>query len=210
MQGALVVDQQADGCRLGSVMLSSEDVDRHNPGPRRPNSNPLWCDATVFGRLLLLFVTVPLVELYLLLSVASVTGVFSTVALVIVTGVIGSYLARREGAGVLRRVRESMAAGRMPAGEMQDGLMIVFAAALLLTPGILTDAIGFLLLTAAGRAFFRKQIASRFFAGSSVQVRTFGSFESTGSAGRGASSGAKVRRDDGNTIDAAAVRRVES
>lgn len=160
-------------------------------------------DETVFARLLLLFIIVPLIELYLLLRIASVTGVISTVALVVVTGVIGSYLARREGVGVLGRVRESMAAGRIPAGELQDGLMIVFAAALLLTPGILTDLFGFSLLTAPGRAFFRRHVISRLFAGASVHVRSFGSAESTKSS-------THPRGRDSNTIDAAAVRQVKS
>lgn len=132
----------------------------------------------MFGRILFLFIAVPLVELYLLLRLASTMGVVSTVALVVITGLIGSYLARREGLTTLQRCRESMAAGKIPTGELQDGLMIVFAAALLLTPGMLTDAVGFSLLTKPGRNFFRHQVLKRLFAGGSIQFRTFGSSSS--------------------------------
>ena len=112
-------------------------------------------------RLLLAFTLIPLVELFLLLRFAQLTGPLTTVAVVIITGVIGSLLARRQGLLTWRRFRMALAEGRMPAREIQDGLLIAFAAALLLTPGLLTDAIGFLLLIPRFRAVARRYMASR-------------------------------------------------
>src|SRR6056297_2083654 len=124
-------------------------------------------------RLLLLFVTVPLIELYLLLQLASVTGAGATFLLVIITGIIGSWLAKREGVIAWQKFHAAVGEGRVPGREIQDGLMIVFAAALLLTPGILTDILGFVLLVPAGRNLIRKYVLSRISRGfRSVQVRT--------------------------------------
>ena len=124
-------------------------------------------------RLLILFVTVPLIELYLLLKLASVTGVGATVLLVIVTGVIGSWLAKREGLIAWQKFHAALAGGRMPSREIQDGLMIVFSAALLLTPGLLTDIVGFLMLIPFGRNLIRKFVLSRLFQGfGSIQIHT--------------------------------------
>jgi len=127
----------------------------------------------MFARLLLLFVTVPLVELYLLLQLASLTGAAATFCLVLITGIIGSWLAKREGMIAWQQFHATLAKGGVPSREIQDGLMIVFAGALLLTPGILTDAVGFFLLIPMGRNLVRRYfLAGRFRGFSSVQVRT--------------------------------------
>ncbi|KAA5541087.1 FxsA family protein [Roseiconus nitratireducens] len=135
----------------------------------------------MFLRLLILFITVPLVELYLLLQLADVTGAGATFLLVIITGIIGSALAKREGVMAWQKFQEALRAGRVPGAEIQDGLMIVFAAALLLTPGLLTDAVGFLLLVPLGRKLMRKYVFSRWFRGfGAVQIRST-TFESNSS-----------------------------
>ena len=121
-------------------------------------------------RLLAAFILVPLVELYLLLQLSQITSVTTTLAIVIVTGIIGTFLARREGLMAWIRFQTALAEGRMPSREIQDGLMIVFAAALLLTPGLLTDAVGFLLLIPPGRNLIRRFVLSRFIRGFSVTV----------------------------------------
>ncbi len=117
-------------------------------------------------KLLAAFILIPLVELVLLLRMAEATNWLTTLAIVIITGVIGSILARREGLAAILRFREALAAGRMPGREIQDGLMIAFAAALLLTPGLITDGLGFFLLTPFGRrtvgGYFRRRYAGRF------------------------------------------------
>ncbi len=116
--------------------------------------------ALMFLRLLLLFTVVPLIELYLLITIGGVIGVMPTIAIVIGTGVLGAWLARWQGLAVLRRISDEMAAGRLPTDALIDGLLILVAAAVLLTPGLLTDSLGFLLLVPASRAVVRKIVAS--------------------------------------------------
>jgi len=116
----------------------------------------------MFVRLLLLFTVVPLVELFLLVKLGTVVGVGPTIGLVIFTGVLGAWLARQQGLGVLRRLRVELAEGRLPAGALIDGLLILVAGAVLLTPGLLTDALGFVLLVPPSRAVVRRIVAARF------------------------------------------------
>ena len=116
----------------------------------------------MFLRLLLLFTIVPLLELFLLVKLGAVVGVGPTVALVIFTGVLGAWLARQQGLGVLRRLSEDLAKGRLPAETLVDGLLILIAGAVLLTPGLLTDALGFLLLVPKSRAVVHKAAVARF------------------------------------------------
>jgi UPF0716 protein FxsA len=115
----------------------------------------------MFLRLLLLFTVVPLVELFLLVKLGTVIGIGPTVLIVICTGVLGAWLARWQGLGVLRRVSEDLAEGRLPADALIDGLLILIAGAVLLTPGLITDALGFLLLVPQGRAVVRRTVAAR-------------------------------------------------
>ena len=115
----------------------------------------------MFLRLLLLFTIVPLVELFLLVKLGTVIGIGATVLIVICTGVLGAWLARWQGLGVLRRLSEDLAKGRLPADALIDGLLILIAGAVLLTPGLITDALGFLLLVPQGRAVVRKVVAAR-------------------------------------------------
>ncbi len=98
------------------------------------------------GRLLLLFIAVPAVELALLIEVGSRIGTLATLGLIVATGIAGAALARRQGLGVLRKMQAEVAEGRLPADSLVDGVFILVAAALLVTPGILTDAFGLLCL----------------------------------------------------------------
>lgn len=95
---------------------------------------------------LLLFIGVPLIEIALFIQVGGQLGVFNTVALVVLTAIIGVALLRWQGLETLTRARARMERGQMPAREMAEGLMLLVAGALLLTPGFFTDALGFLLL----------------------------------------------------------------
>jgi len=113
-------------------------------------------------RLFLLFTLVPLVELCLLLVLAKWTGLAFTLALVIVTGVVGAWLARQQGLRCWRRVHEMMAAGQLPGDPLMDGLMILVAGALLVTPGVLTDLVGFALLTPPLRRVVKGWLKRRF------------------------------------------------
>ena len=153
-------------------------------------------------RLLAAFILVPLVELYLLLWLADLTNVLTTIAVVVVTGIIGSLLAKREGLIAWHRFRTALGQGRMPSQEIQDGLMIVFAAALLLTPGLLTDALGFVLLVPAGRDLIRRLVLKRMKGRFNVQVTS----TRYPRADTPYASSAR-RRNNGYTIDAESVSR---
>lgn len=102
-------------------------------------------------RLLVLFTTVPLIELALLLWIGRHLGVLPTVLLIFVTGALGATLARHQGLATWRRFQAASAAGRLPGQELVEGLLILLAGAVLLTPGVLTDAAGFLLLVPSVR-----------------------------------------------------------
>ena len=110
----------------------------------------------MFLRLLLLLIVVPLVELWLLLQLHEATSLAFTLGLVIATGFIGAALARQQGVTTIGRIRTELNAGRMPTASLQDGMMILLAAVLLVTPGLLTDMLGFGLLT----PWFRRGIRS--------------------------------------------------
>ncbi|MEO8495828.1 MAG: FxsA family protein [Planctomycetota bacterium] len=116
----------------------------------------------MFFYLLLLFMVVPFVELAILLKLAEMTSWWHTLLLVIVTGVVGSWLARSQGIRTYRKIRESLAAGQMPTDSLIDAAMIFVAGALLLTPGILTDLLGFSLLFPPTRLLYRRWLVKRF------------------------------------------------
>jgi UPF0716 protein FxsA len=97
-------------------------------------------------RLFLLFTVVPLMELYLLIRLGAYLGVLDTLAIVISTGIVGGLLARSQGLAVLNRIRMELAEGRIPAESLFDGVMILVAGVLLITPGLLTDSLGLCLL----------------------------------------------------------------
>jgi len=110
-------------------------------------------------KLIVLLTLVPLVELYLLVQLTIWSGSFwITVGLIVGTGVVGAALARMEGLRVVRSMQEEIGAGRLPTDHMLDGVLILVAGALLLTPGLLTDAAGFLLLIPPSRAIIRRVV----------------------------------------------------
>ncbi len=112
----------------------------------------------MFAQLLTLFVVVPFVELYILIELGSRIGVAATLGIVIITGIVGAYLAKYEGLYVLRRIQMELASGSMPADALFDGVLVLIGGVLLLTPGILTDATGFLLLLPGSRGVFKMYI----------------------------------------------------
>lgn len=97
--------------------------------------------------LLLIFLIVPLIEIYLLIKVGSMVGAGFTIFLVVFTAVLGAFLVRIQGFSTLARVQRQVAKGQVPAMEMLEGLGLFLAGALLLTPGFFTDAFGFIILT---------------------------------------------------------------
>jgi UPF0716 protein FxsA len=116
----------------------------------------------MLGRLLLLFLLTPAIELGLLIQVSELIGFELTIGLIIVTGIAGSYLARREGLNTWRRLNERLNAGDLPGKELIDGVIILMAGALLVTPGVLTDVVGFLGLLPPTRALIRRFVMRRF------------------------------------------------
>jgi UPF0716 protein FxsA len=115
----------------------------------------------VFPLLAVLFLAVPLAELYVLIQVGQVIGVLETLGLLVLISVIGAWLAKREGVGVLRRMQAAVNAGRVPGTELVDGFLILLAAAFMLTPGFLTDIVAILLLLPPIRAGVRRALRHR-------------------------------------------------
>ncbi|MBW2029331.1 MAG: membrane protein FxsA [Deltaproteobacteria bacterium] len=103
-------------------------------------------------KLFLLFTIIPFLEIYVLIEVGRYVGALNTVAIVILTGFLGAYLARLQGISTLHRVRVALDRGEIPAEEMLDALLILIAGIVLLTPGFLTDTFGILLLIPQTRA----------------------------------------------------------
>ena len=135
------------------------------------------------GRLLLLFVSVPVIELVLLIEIGQRVGTLATIGLIIVTGVVGASLARQQGLATLGRVRADLNDGRLPAESLMDGVLILIAAAVLLTPGVLTDAVGFLLLIPVCRRWLKQWLKRKFervARAGTVNVSSFGGASGTG------------------------------
>ena len=105
--------------------------------------------------LFVIFLVVPILELYVIVEVAGSLGVVPTLALLIAVSLFGTWLVWREGLGVVRRAREALGRGDLPTNEMLNGLLILVGGVLLLTPGFLTDAVGFVLLVPPTRALVR-------------------------------------------------------
>jgi len=100
----------------------------------------------LFRILFILFLTIPLIEIYLFIQVGEVIGGFATIFLIVFTAVLGVWLLRWQGLITLNRLQTTMAQGELPAVPLIEGMMLLVAGALLLTPGFFTDTIGFILL----------------------------------------------------------------
>ena len=106
----------------------------------------------------LLFVVVPVLEIYLLIQAGQVIGVWWTVLLLIATGILGSYLVKLEGGRAWRALREALNQGRMPARELADGALILVGGTLLLTPGFVTDIAGLFCILPFTRPLARRAL----------------------------------------------------
>ena len=107
-------------------------------------------------KLLLLFLIIPMVELFFLIEIGKAIGTLEVILLTIATGIAGAALAKYQGLSILRKIQKEMAEGRIPAANLIDGLMILIGGILLLTPGVLTDAIGFLCLIPWTRVLMKR------------------------------------------------------
>jgi UPF0716 protein FxsA len=126
--------------------------------------------------LVLLFIVVPIVEIYVIIQVGQAIGALWTIALLVADSILGSVMMRSQGRAAWRRFNDAVAAGRVPAREVLDGVLVIFGGALLLTPGFVTDIFGLLFLLPPTRAAIRGLLVRR------VAGRVF--FAVPGSVGR--------------------------
>lgn len=108
----------------------------------------------IFRSLFLVFLIVPILEIFLLIKVGGIIGAIPTILAIVATAAIGAFLIRNQGISTLNRVQNSMQKGEIPAIEMFEGLILLICGALLLTPGFFTDAIGFIALIPTTRRLF--------------------------------------------------------
>ena len=148
----------------------------------------------MFGKLLLLFILVPTAELYLFMKIGSRLGLGPTLAIIIVTAILGASLTKSQGRRAIEKFQAATTAGRMPAKEAIDGLMILLAGAVLITPGFLTDTVGFLLLLPSFRAIVAGYAGKRL--KGKIQVVTPGMPNQSAQEQKPES-----KLDDGNVID---------
>ena len=120
--------------------------------------------------LFILFVLLPALELYVLIQIGTVIGAWNTFLLILATGLFGSWLAKSQGLATWRAMNKRFNNGQIPGKELIDGAIILVCAALLLTPGVLTDAIGLAGLVPCTRSIFRKTLISVFSANPAGRV----------------------------------------
>jgi UPF0716 protein FxsA len=116
----------------------------------------------MFALLAALFVVFSLVEIYVLVTVGQAIGALNTIALVIIVALVGAWLAKREGASVLRRIQTSLNEGRMPSNELIDGGLFLAGGIMLVAPGFVSDIRGILCLFPPTRAIWRALLKRRF------------------------------------------------
>ncbi len=149
----------------------------------------------VLGFLLLAFLVVPIVELYLFIEVSSSIGFGAALFWIVAVSILGAWLVKREGMGALRRANAKVSRGELPTDELINGILIVVAGALMLTPGFLTDVTGLVLLFPPTRAVVRRPLHRRFRTGPIIIDQRFAG----GFGGPGTGAG---RSRPGNVMDA--------
>ncbi|MCQ6273428.1 membrane protein FxsA [Bacillus sp. V3B] len=112
--------------------------------------------------LLLLFILIPAGEIGVLLLSGKTIGIWPTILLLILTGILGSYLAKSQGLNTIRKVQEQLQFGRLPGDEILDGVCILFGGLLLLSPGFITDIVGLILLLSPTRVLLKPMIIKLF------------------------------------------------
>jgi UPF0716 protein FxsA len=110
--------------------------------------------------LVLLFLVMPLAELFVIIQVGQLIGVWWTILLLIADSVIGAWIVRREGARAWTALQNALTAGKMPSTEIADGALILLGGAMMLTPGFVTDILGVVLMLPLTRPFFRRILAT--------------------------------------------------
>lgn len=129
-------------------------------------------DDNMFFKLFILFISVPVIEIAILIDLGSFLGLIPTVALIIFTGALGAYLAKQEGMKTFFAIQNKLNTGEIPTDELIDGVIILAAGLVLLTPGIITDIFGFLLLFKPTRNKFKIFIKSKFTNSLNINIGT--------------------------------------
>ena len=127
----------------------------------------------MFFKLTLLFTLGPLLEIYVLIRIGEMIGALETIALVVLTGVVGAALAKTQGLLILRRIQQELYHGELPGDELLSGLCVLIGGAFLITPGIISDVLGFLLILPATRKIFKdflKRKANRMIQDGTFQI----------------------------------------
>ena len=115
----------------------------------------------MFAALALLFLVVPFAELYVIIQIGQAIGALPTIAILVIDSLVGAWLVKREGLAVLRRAQAQIQRGVVPGTELVDGVLILFAGALMLTPGFLTDILATFLLIPPVRVVVRRMLGSQ-------------------------------------------------
>jgi UPF0716 protein FxsA len=127
----------------------------------------------MFPLIATIFLVVPIIEIYLLIQVGQVIGAGWTIFFVVLTAVLGVWLLRIQGLSTLMRAQRKLQENELPAREILEGMGLVIAGALLLTPGFFTDAVGFFLLFPPTRIWLVRRIASRMVVSSTVNMHGY-------------------------------------
>jgi len=112
----------------------------------------------LLARLVILFLTVPVMEMLILIQTGKVLGFWPTLGLLIVLGLLGIYLVKSQGFMVFQRIRHEIARGQIPTSSLLDGLLVLVSGILLITPGLLTDLIGLAILVPPVRRLLREKL----------------------------------------------------
>ena len=110
----------------------------------------------MFIKLLALFLLIPIIELFIMFKIGKVIGLEITILIIIITAIIGAKLTKVQGAKAIKNAQSEIESGKLPHKEVMDGIMIIIAGAFLLTPGFVTDIVGFSLLLPALRSNYQK------------------------------------------------------
>lgn len=127
----------------------------------------------MFAVLALLFLVVPFAELFVLIQVGQAIGALPTIGLLVVVSIVGAWLVKKEGMGVVRRAQEQVRRGEVPGRELVDGVLILFAGALMLTPGFFTDLFGIALLIPPVRAALRTAASAQLAKRAALRLERF-------------------------------------
>jgi UPF0716 protein FxsA len=127
----------------------------------------------IIAKLLILFTIVPIIEITMLISLHGLVGFWWTFATVCVTATLGTILTRWQGTAALRKIKGALSSGTLPGEEILDGVLVLLAGATLITPGVLTDTVGLLLLIPAVRAPIRRYVKRRFIKWLDLKAQTY-------------------------------------